>query len=57
MTELIIDILTKLKQHGVMVDENKAKFALEVALDGYEITKNYIFFTAIIYYPPISLVG
>lgn len=39
MTELIIDILTTLKQHGVLLDENKAKFALEVALDNYEITK------------------
>jgi integrase/recombinase XerD len=39
MTELIIDILTALKQQGLFVDEQKTKFALEVVLDGYEITK------------------
>lgn len=39
MTELIIDILSTLKNHGLNLDEQKAFFALECALDQYNFSK------------------
>lgn len=39
MTEVIIDILDHLNKQGVLVDEQKAIFALECALDPYNFTR------------------